>query len=85
MDGIIDPYGEAAAFGRLCVKTMASQFTTYLKTAAAFGRLCVETLMRFCTTTQNVAAAFGRLCVETAQQVQSEITTQSSRLRAAVC
>ena len=36
-------YGNAAAFGRLCVETPASVGTTELKFAAAFGRLCVET------------------------------------------
>ena len=57
-----------------------------LSSAAAFGRLCVETVV------VNLkhfgclhAAAFGRLCVETIPATPKDWTTESSRLRAAVC
>ncbi len=35
-------YG-AAAFGRLCVETIADELSSKPNKAAAFGRLCVET------------------------------------------
>ena len=56
----------AAAFGRLCVETLATLLViAYNSLAAAFGRLCVETAKIAFADRLASAAAFGRLCVET--------------------
>ena len=55
----------AAAFGRLCVETIAESENYKAVRAAAFGRLCVETLAMVRHEPLTSAAAFGRLCVET--------------------
>ena len=56
---------QAAAFGRLCVETIAYIVTILDSSVAAFGRLCVETKEAGQGSDTNLAAAFGRLCVET--------------------
>ncbi len=61
----IKPLPLAAAFGRLCVETLAYAYSGVLVDAAAFGRLCVETVKDLLRNGGSVAAAFGRLCVET--------------------
>ena len=55
-----------AAFGRLCVETLAPSENCEKSMPAAFGRLCVETLAPSENCEKSMPAAFGRLCVETA-------------------
>ena len=75
----------AAAFGRLCVETVAGGDGNERDKAAAFGRLCVETFRQYPKESEFLAAAFGRLCVETDLDAAQAFGAGCSRLRAAVC
>ena len=75
----------AAAFGRLCVETVAPAPYLPMRIAAAFGRLCVETRLFIAAASARFAAAFGRLCVETRMRSTCPALLPCSRLRAAVC
>ena len=64
----LEPYDPPAAFGRLCVETVAFGFWGLVTGPAAFGRLCVETSYLSDYSSLNRPAAFGRLCVETSPE-----------------